>query len=230
VAWGYARAADRLGIELHQRTEVTGVLSEGGRVSGLETSRGRIAAGRVLQAVAGSSSLLAAMAGFRLPIRTVPLQACVSEPLKPFLDPVIVSASLHCYVSQSARGELVMGGATDPYGLYAQRSTQDFKERLAGDLLELFPFLSEVRLMRQWAGITDMTPDFAPVMGVTPRDGYYLDAGWGTWGFKATPVAGRRMAELIATGRVPALLQPFELTRFDRFRQLGEKGAASVGH
>jgi len=230
VAWGYARAADRLGVELHQRTEVTGVLSEGGRVIGLETNRGRIAAGRVLQAVAGSSSLLAALASFRLPIRTVPLQACVSEPLKPFLDPVIVSASLHCYVSQSARGELVMGGATDPYGLYAQRSTQDFKERLAGDLLELFPFLSEVRLMRQWAGITDMTPDFAPVMGETPLDGYYLDAGWGTWGFKATPVAGRRMAELIATGRVPALLQPFELTRFDRFRQLGEKGAASVGH
>ena len=148
-----------------------------------------------MQAVAGSSSRLAALAGFRLPIRTIPLQACVSQPLKPFLDPIIVSGSLHVYISQSSRGELVMGGATDPYPLYASRSTLDFKEGLMAHMLELFPFLSEVKVMRQWAGIADMTPDYSPIMGLTPVDNYFIDAGWGTWGFKATPVCGKRMAE-----------------------------------
>lgn len=230
VAWGYAAAAARLGVEIHPFTEVVGILKHGDRAVGLETTRGRVAATKILQAVAGSSTLLADMAGFRLPIRSVPLQACVSQPLKPILDPIIVSGSLHVYVSQSARGELVMGGATDPYPLYAPRSTLDFKEGLMAHLLELFPFLAEVKVMRQWAGIADMTPDFSPIMGLTPLENYYIDAGWGTWGFKATPVCGKRLAELIATGRTPERIAPFALTRFERFLQIGERGAASVGH
>ncbi|HYZ26027.1 MAG TPA: FAD-dependent oxidoreductase, partial [Geminicoccaceae bacterium] len=165
-----------------------------------------------------------------LPIRTVPLQACVSQPLKPFLDVIVVSGSLHVYISQSARGELVMGGSTDPYALYSTRSSLEFKEGLMAHMLELFPFLGEVKVLRQWAGIADMTPDFSPVMGLTPVDNYYIDAGWGTWGFKATPVCGKRMAECIATGRQPALLEPFALSRFEGFELVGEKGAASVGH
>ena len=230
VAWGYAIGAARRGVALHQKTEVTGIIQEGGRVTGVETTRGRVAAGTVMQAVAGSSSLVAAMAGFRLPIRTVPLQACVSQPLKPFLDPIIVSGSLHIYISQSPRGELVMGGSTDPYGVYANRSTLDFKEGLLAHILELFPFLAEVKLMRQWAGIADMTPDFSPVMGETPLANYYIDAGWGTWGFKATPVCGKRMSETLATGKVPDILHAFRLSRFEEFQQVGERGAASVGH
>ena len=230
VAWGYAGRAQERGVEIHQETEVTGITVAGGRVTGLETSRGRIACGKAVQAVAGLSSQVARLAGFTLPIRTVPLQACVSLPLKPFLDPIIVSGSLHVYVSQSDRGELVMGGATDPYQRYQTSSTLDFMEGLMAHILELFPFMADVPILRQWAGMADMTPDFAPVMGETPVENYYIDSGWGTWGFKATPVCGRRMAELIATGRVPALIQPFRLDRFRDFSLLGEKGAASVGH
>ena len=230
VAWGYAKRAAEMGVEIHPQTEVTGIRSENGRVTAVETSRGTVRAGTVLQAVAGSSSRVAALAGFRLPIRTIPLQACVSVPLKPFLDQIVVSGSLHIYISQSSRGELVMGGSTDPYGVYSTRSTLDFTEGRIGHMRELSPFLGEVRLMRQWAGMTDMTPDFSPVMGETPLQGYYIDSGWGTWGFKATPVCGRRNAEMIATGRVPELLLPFRLERFYEFDQVGEKGAASVGH
>ena len=230
VAWGYARGAWQRGVEIHQHTAVTGVRVEDGRVVGVETSRGFVRCGKVLQAVAGMSSEVARLAGIRLPIRTIPLQACVSEPYKPVLDPIIVSGSLHVYISQSARGEFVMGGSTDPYGLYSTRSTLDFKEGLMAHMLELFPFLAKAKVLRQWAGMADMTPDFSPVMGPTPVRDYYIDAGWGTWGFKATPVCGKRMAETVATGRAPDLIAPFALDRFERFAQVGEKGAASVGH
>lgn len=230
VAWGYAKEAMRRGVEVHTQTDVTGLLIENGKATGVTTSRGTIRAGKVMQAVAGASSHVARMAGLRLPIKTIPLQACVSEPVKPILDQIVVSGSLHVYISQSARGEMVMGGATDPYGLYSTRSTLDFKESLMGHMLELFPFMGELRVLRQWAGMADMTPDFSPVMGVTPVENYYLDAGWGTWGFKATPVCGVRMAECVATGRQPDLLKPFALSRFDTFDLVGEKGAASVGH
>ncbi len=230
VAWGYAGRAQELGVEIHQDTEVTGILTQGGRLTGLETSRGTIACGKAVQAVAGLSGQVARLAGFTLPIRTVPLQACVSLPLKPFLDPIIVSGSLHVYISQSDRGELVMGGATDPYPRYQTSSTLDFMEGLMAHMLELFPFVADVPILRQWAGMTDMTPDFAPVMGETPVENYYIDSGWGTWGFKATPVCGTTMAELIATGRVPALIEEFRLDRFRDFSLMGEKGAASVGH
>ena len=230
VAWGYAIGAAERGVEIHPNTEVTGILVEGGAATGVETTRGTVRCGCVVQAVAGSSGLLAGMAGFKLPIRSVPLQACVSQPLKPFLDTIVVSGSLHVYISQSARGELVMGGATDPYPLYSTRSTLDFMEGLMGHVLELFPFLGNLKILRQWAGIADMTPDFAPIMGVSPISNYYLDAGWGTWGFKATPACGTYMSDLVATGQVPDMIAPFALERFWRFDQFGERGAASVGH
>lgn len=229
VAWGYARGAADRGVEIHQLTEVTGIRPSAGGIE-LTTTRGTIHAGKVLQATAGMSSVVAKLAGFKLPIRTIPLQACVSLPMKPFLDAIIVSGSLHVYISQSARGELVMGGSTDPYQLYSSRSTLDFKEGLMMHMLELFPFLSEVRLVRQWAGMADMTPDFSPVMGLTPVPNYFIDAGWGTYGFKATPVSGKRMAETVATGKAPDILTPFRLDRFSTFDLVGEKGAASVGH
>ena len=230
VAWGYARGAARRGVEIHQLTEVTAIRGDHGRVTEIETNRGTVSCGLALQAVAGSSSLLAKMAGFKLPIRTIPLQACVSQPLKRFLDPIIVSGSLHVYVSQSARGELVMGGSTDPYGLYSSRSTLDFKEGLIAHMLELFPFLGEVKLLRQWAGMADMTPDFAPIMGKTPIEGFYLDAGWGTWGFKATPISGKTMAQTVANDKASDLIHGFRLSRFEEYELTGEKGAASVGH
>jgi len=229
VAWGYAIRAAQMGVEIHQLTEVTGLEFDGMRVTGVKTNRGTIGCGQVVQAVAGATSQIARMAGLRLAIRTVPLQACVSQPLKPVLDSIIVSGSLHCYIWQSQRGELVMGGAVDPYPLWSTRSTLDFKEGLMAHMLELFPFLSEVRIMRQWAGMADMTPDFAPIMGKTPLDNYYIDAGWGTWGFKATPVCGKRMAECVATDQQPDILRPFLHDRFSRFEQVGEAGAASVG-
>lgn len=230
VAWGYAKGAMMRGVEIHTHTEVTGIVTENGVLKGVETNRGTVYCNRAMQAVAGSSSLVAKLAGFRLPIRTIPLQACVSVPLKPFLDQIVVSGSLHIYISQTPRGELVMGGSTDPYGLYSTRSTLDFKEGLLGHMLELFPFLDNVTVLRQWAGMADMTPDFSPVMGLTPVENYYIDSGWGTWGFKATPVCGKRMAETVATGKVPDILEPFRLDRFVDFAQVGEKGAASVGH
>jgi len=235
VAWGYGVGAAKRGVEIHQATEVTGfeITPANGappKVTGVKTTRGTIKAGKVLQAVAGMSGVVAKMAGFKLPIKTVPLQACVSQPLKPFLDAIVVSGSLHVYVSQSARGELVMGGSTDPYGVYQTRSTLDFKEGLMMHMLELLPYIGEVKLLRQWAGMTDMTPDFAPIMGETPVDNYYIDAGWGTWGFKATPVCGKRNAEMLASGRVPDLIAPFALQRYHDFKLVGEKGAASVGH
>lgn len=230
VAWAYARGAAKMGVEIHQQTAVNGLIIENGTVKGVETSRGTVYANRVMQAVAGNTSVVAKMAGFRLPIRTIPLQACVSVPLKPFLDQIIVSGSLHVYVSQSSRGELVMGGSTDPYGLYNTRSTLDFKEGLLGHMLELLPMLGEVKVMRQWAGMTDMTPDFSPIMGLTPVKNYYIDSGWGTWGFKATPVCGMTMAHTIANDTPHDLIKPFYLDRFVDYAQVGEKGAASVGH
>jgi sarcosine oxidase subunit beta len=230
VAWGYAvRAAER-GVELHQRTEVTGLKVEHGRIASVETSRGRVQGGHVIQAVAGMSSVLAAMAGIKLPIRSFPLQAMVTQPVKPFLDPLVSSSGLHTYVSQTARGELVIGGGSDPYELYSTRSTLDLKESLIAHTLELFPFLANLRLMRQWAGITDMTPDYSPIMGESPLRNYWLDAGWGTWGFKATPVCGKRMAETIAREKAPDILPPFGLDRFKTFDLANEMGATAASH
>ena len=230
VVWGFAHHADRNGVHIHQKTEVTGIDVNHGRVTGVRTSRGRIETGTVLNATAGWGSLIAEMAGVQLPMTTFPLQACVSEPLKPFLDVVIVSGSLHVYVSQSDRGELVMGASVDPFASYSMSSSLDFLEGIAGHMLELFPFLSEVRILRQWAGLCDMTPDYSPIMGITGVAGFLLDVGWGTYGFKASPICGVMSAELIASGETPELIHPFRLSRFDERDLVGEKGAASVGH
>jgi sarcosine oxidase subunit beta len=234
VAWGYGRAADDRGVEIHQDTEVLSIELEERdserAVVGLVTNRGRIATRKILCAVAGSTPGLLDMVGLRSPIYVHPLQAMLTEPLKSWLDPIIVSASLHVYVSQSARGELVMGASLDPYELHSTRSTLDFAESLAAHMLELFPFLAEVKVVRQWAGMADMTPDFAPIMGLTPVRGFYLDAGWGTWGFKATPVCGKTMSYTVAKDAVHPLIDAFALDRFSRYALTGEKGAASVGH
>ena len=171
------------------------------------------------------------MAGFPLPIVAYPLQAMVTQPVKPFLDPHVSSSALHCYVHQTSRGEIVIGGGSDPYPLYGTRSTLELKEGLIASAVEMFPFMSEMRLMRQWAGITDMTSDYSPIMGLSPVENYYLDAGWGTWGFKATPICGVTMAELVASGgKVPDLIAPFSLDRFDAFRQVNEMGATAASH
>jgi sarcosine oxidase subunit beta len=230
VAWGYGRGADRRGVEVHQNTQVTGIDVRGGAVVGVRTTRGTISTRRVLSAVAGSTPRILEMVGLQSPIYIHPLQAMVSEPLKPWLDPIIVSGSLHVYVSQSARGELVMGASLDPYELHSTRATLEFAEGLAAHMLDLFPFLSEVKINRQWTGMADMTPDFAPIMGTTPCEGFFLDSGWGTWGFKATPVCGKTMSHTVATGRDHPLITGFSLGRFARFELTGERGAASVGH
>ena len=230
VVWGYAHQADARGVHIHQKTEVTGIEVRAGKVTGVVTTRGRIATPTVLNATAGWGSLIARMAGVKLPLVTFPLQACVTEPLKPFLDVVVVSGSLHLYVSQSDRGELVMGASVDPFASYSMDSSLSFIEGIAGDLLELFPFLSQVRVLRQWAGLCDMTPDFSPIMGLTLVEGFLVDVGWGTYGFKASPICGVTLAELIATGRTPELIAPFRLSRFEERELVGEKGAASVGH
>lgn len=231
VAWGYAARAGEGGAEIFTQTEVIEILQQGGTATGVRLSNGEtIDAGAIVQATAGASGQTASMAGFTLPITAVPLQAMVSQQLAPFLDSIVVSGSLHVYVSQTARGELVMGGSVDPRPLNTARSTLRFKESLAGDILQLLPSVGEVKIVRQWAGVADMTPDFSPIMGLSPLKNYYLDAGWGTWGFKATPVCGMTMAATVASGEPHELIEPYTLTRFDTLNLVGEKAAASVGH
>ena len=230
VAWGYGRGADQRGVEIHQQTEVLGIDVQGGKVKGVNTSRGYISTNKVLCAVAGSTPRILKMVDVRTPIYIHPLQAMVSEPVKPWLNPILVSGSLHVYISQSARGELVMGASLDPYELHATRSTLDFVEGLTSHMLDMFPFMSNVKVMRQWAGMADMTPDFAPIMGKTPVEGFYLDSGWGTWGFKATPVCGKTMAHTLVNDTPHPLITGFSLDRFSNYALTGEKGAASVGH
>jgi sarcosine oxidase subunit beta len=230
VAWGFAKGACKRGVELHQLTEVTGLDVEHDRIKAVQTNRGTVQCGCAVQAVAGTSSLLAAMAGFKLPIHTYPLQAMVTQPYKPILDPLVSAPHVHVYIQQTSRGEFVIGGGSDPYPLYSTRSTLEMKESLSSAIQELFPFIGQMRLLRQWAGMTDMTPDYSPIMGLSPVENYYLDAGWGTWGFKATPISGKTMAELIATGRVPDLIKPFGVDRFLRFEQVNETGATAASH
>jgi len=230
VNWGYARGVDAQGIHIHQKTEVIGIDVEQGRVTAVRTSRGRIATRCVLNCTAGWSSVVAAMAGVTLPIVTYPLQAAVTEPVRHFLRAVVVSGTLHVYVSQTDRGELVFGASVDPFGSYSTRGSLEFTEELAGQILELMPSIAKVRLVRQWAGLCDMTPDFSPVMGMTPVEGFHVDVGWGTYGFKAGPVSGEAMAQLVASGTTPELIARFGLARFSQGQLVGEKGAASVGH
>jgi sarcosine oxidase subunit beta len=170
------------------------------------------------------------MAGIRLPIHSYPLQAMVTQPYKPLLTPHVSSPHVHVYVHQTSRGEFVIGGGSDPSPSYNTRATLEQRESLSSAALELFPFLAQARLLRQWAGTTDMTPDYSPIMGLSPVENYYLDAGWGTWGFKATPICGVSMAELVATQKVPDIIAPFALERFYRFEQINEAGATAASH
>ena len=230
VVWGYARGADARGVHIHQGTELVGIETDGARVTGAITDRGRIATPVVVNCTAGWATLVADMAGVRLPIVTHPLQAAVTEPVKPFLGAVVVSGTLHVYVSQTDRGELVFGASTDPYTSYSVRGSLGFTEELAGHVLELMPSIAQLRVLRQWSGLCDITPDFSPVMGITPVEGFFVDVGWGTYGFKAGPVAGEAMARLLATGKTPENIAGFDLARFGEGRLVGEKGAAAVGH
>ncbi|HEY0938893.1 MAG TPA: sarcosine oxidase subunit beta family protein [Steroidobacter sp.] len=230
VVWGFARAASALGVDIIQDCEVREFQLNGNRVSGVITNQGAIAADRVVMSVAGHSSDLARRAGLRLPITTMALQAMVTEPIKPVLDTVLVSGTIHAYVSQSDRGEIVIGGAADAYNSYAQRGGLPVLHGTVGAVLELFPSFSRLRLMRQWAGMVDITPDTTPIMGLTPVDGLYINCGWGTGGFKAIPGGGHTMAHTIANGRPHPLIARFGLDRFERGALIDEGAAAGVAH
>lgn len=233
VVWGYARAADGMGVHLHQGVEVTDIDVAGGtegRVTGVRTTAGDVSAPIVINCTAGWASTISDMAGVRMPVTTSPLQAAVTEPVQPFLSTVVVSGTLHVYVSQTDRGELVFGASVDPFASYSTRGSLEFIEGLASNVLQLMPSLASMRLLRQWAGLCDMTPDYSPIMGPTPVDGFYVDVGWGTYGFKAAPVSGEQMAACVATGQVPDLISAFQLSRFEQGALVGEKGAAAVGH
>jgi sarcosine oxidase subunit beta len=230
VAWGYARAASDRGIDIIENCEVTAIHSEAGRAVGVETTKGRIDAPKIALAAAGMSSVLAAMVGLRLPIQTRALQAFVSEPVKPLIDCVVLSNTVHIYVSQSDKGELVLGAGTDMYNSYAQRGALSVIEEAVAAAVELFPALSSMRVMRIWAGMVDIAPDASPIIAKTEVDGLFVNCGWGTGGFKATPVSGRVYAHLIATGERHPLAADFTLDRFARGALLDEHSAANVAH
>jgi sarcosine oxidase subunit beta len=218
-----------MGIEIHPFTEVIGMRVKDGRVHRVLTNTAEIAAGAVLNATAGWASTISKMAGVPLQVVSHPLQACVTEPLKPFLDKVIVSATLHVYIHQTDKGELVIGAEIDPYQSYSSKATLPTLEQMATYTLELFPQLHSLRMLRQWTGVCDMTPDYAPIIGAAPQvSNFYMDVGWGTYGFKAAPIAGKCMAELIATGKTPELIEPFSPARFSAGQLVGEKAAAAV--
>ncbi len=230
IAWGYARAADALGVDIIQNCEVTGIRQTKGAVEGLETSRGFIGANKVGVVVAGHASVLAAMAGFRLPIESHPLQALVSEPIKPIHNTVIMSSTVHVYVSQSDRGEMVIGAGIDGYNSYSQRGSFPIVEAQMGALVELFPIFSRLRMMRQWGGIVDVCPDASPVIGKTPVKNLYFNCGWGTGGFKATAGSGWVFAHTMAQDQPHELNAPYTLDRFNSGYLIDEHGAAAVAH
>ena len=230
VAWGYARAASALGVDIVEHCPVTGFRVEAGRVVGVDTPRGHCTTGRVGVVAAGHSSVVMDMAGVRLPVQSFPLQALVSEPVKPILHTVVMAGLVHVYLSQSDKGELVIGAARDPYVSYAQRGSFHIIEDQLRGLLELFPVFSRLRMMRQWAGIVDCTPDASPVIGATPVRDLYVNAGWGTGGFKATPGSGWVFAHTLAHGEPHDLNRNFGLERFATGRLIDEAAAAGVAH
>ena len=230
VAWGYARGADAHGVDIIQNCEVVGVLTERGRVSAVETTRGRIACGKLAVVAAGHSSVIANMAGFRLPIESFPLQALVSEPVKPCVNTVIMSNAVHGYISQSDKGELVIGAGTDQFVSYSQRGSFHVIEHTLQAILELFPSFSRMRMLRQWGGIVDVTPDRSPIIGKTPIENMFINCGWGTGGFKATPGSGHVFAHTVATGEPHEINAPFTLDRFMDGTLVDEHGAAAVAH
>ena len=230
VAWGFARAADSLGVDILQNTEVGGIRIADGAAKGVETNRGFIAANKIACVAAGHSGVLAAMAGLRLPIESRPLQALVSEPLKPCLDTVVMSNAVHCYISQADKGDLVIGAGTDAYNGYGQRGSFHVVEHALQAVCDLFPAFSRVRMNRQWGGIVDICPDACPIIGKTPIAGLYFNCGWGTGGFKATPGSGYVFADTIAHDRPHPLAEPFALERFHTGALIDEHGAAGVAH
>ena len=230
VAWGYARGADKRGVDIVQNCEVTGFIIRNGEVRGVETTRGEIRAPKIGVVTAGHSSVMAAMAGFRMPIESHPLQALVSEPIKPILDTVVMSNAVHVYVSQSDKGELVIGAGADVYNSYAQRGSFAIIEETVRALVELFPFTSRLSMLRSWGGIVDICPDASPIIAKTPVKGLYFNCGWGTGGFKATPGSGWVFAHTIARDEPHALNAPFTIERFHSGALVAEHGAAAVAH
>ena len=230
VAWGYARAADALGVDIIQECPVTGFRISNGRVQAVETAKGTIEAKKVALCVAGHTSVLAELAGFRLPVHSVPLQALVSEPVKPILDCVVMSNAIHAYVSQSDKGELVIGAGTDKFIGYGQRGSLPVTEETLAAVCELFPMFRRLRMMRQWGGTVDTCPDASPIVSKTPVEGLYVNGGWGTGGFKSTPGAGWVFAHTIAEDRPHPLNEAFDMNRFVSGYLIDEHGAAAVAH
>ena len=230
VAWGFARAADARGVDIIQNCEVTGIRRDNGRVTGVDTSRGFIGADKVGLVVAGHTSVLAETAGLRLPIQSHPLQALVSEPIKPVIDTVVMSGAVHAYVSQSDKGELVIGAGIDAYNSYAQRGSFCIVEDQVNALIELFPIFARLRMLRNWAGVVDICPDASPIISKTPVSGLYINGGWGTGGFKATPGSGRLFAWTMARDEPHPINAPFSLERFTTGALIDEHGAAAVAH
>ncbi len=229
VVWAYARGADKAGVHIHQLTKVEDIIIEKGKVKGVVTNRGKINCKSLVSVVAGWSSEVCRKVGVKLPIVTHPLQALVTQGYKPWLHHVVVSGSLHIYLSQTDRGELVCGNGIDTYPHYGMRSTLGFLESYAAHVLELFPVLHNVAVQRQWAGLCDMTPDYSPIISsIDEIEGFYVNGGWGTYGFKASPASGYNTAQMVAQG-TPEMIQPFRYNRFMENRLGGEKAAASVG-
>ncbi len=229
VAWGFARACAAMGMDVIEQCAVTGVESDGGKVVAVNTQKGRIACGKLGIVVAGHSGHLAEMAGFRLPVESVALQALVSEPIKPCMDVVVMANTVHGYLSQSDKGEMVIGGGADGFNNYTQRGSWHHVEETVRALVETFPMLSRLKMLRQWGGIVDMTGDRSPILSKTPLEGCFINCGWGTGGFKATPGSGWAMAELMARGHSP-LTDAFTLDRFREGRFIDESVAAGVAH
>src|SRR6202012_5266607 len=221
VVWGLARSADQGGAEIHQNTEVLGMERSNGKVTKVKTNRGTINAGQVLNCTAGWSTLISDMAGVAMPITTHILQACVTEPMKP---------QMHVYISQPDRGEFLMGAEIEPWTTYRMNGTLNFLQDVCRHALELFPQLERARLLRSWAGLCDLSPDYSPILGKTEVDNFHVSAGWGTYGFKAAPIVGKTLAELVATGKQPELIQPFALERFYEDKLVSELAAAAVSH
>ena len=229
VAWGYARACSDMGMHVIQKCEVTGIRAEGGRIKGVSTTKGDIGCSRLGIAVAGHSGHLADMAGFRLPVESVALQALVSEPIKPCMDVVVMANTVHGYMSQSDKGEMVIGGGADGFNNYTQRGSFHHIEETVRALVETFPIISRLKMLRQWGGIVDMTGDRSPILSRTPIEGVFINCGWGTGGFKAIPGSGWGFAELMAKGE-SALCAEFGLDRFRKGRFIDESVAAGVAH
>jgi len=229
VAWGYARACSAMGMHVIQKCEVTGIRHEGGRVVGVSTNRGDIDCDKLGMVVAGHSGHLADMAGFRLPMESVALQALVSEPIKPCMDCVVMANTVHGYMSQSDKGEMVIGGGTDGFNNFTQRGSFHHAEETVRALIETFPMVARLKMLRQWGGIVDVTGDRSPVLSKTPVDGIFINSGWGTGGFKSIPGSGWGFAELMAKGHSP-LTEAFSLDRFKEGRFIDESVAAGVAH